>query len=249
MSAGVLIYCFNSEKVKYHTVTNFSIQQIKLHLKLPVTVVTNKDTQKYIVGADNFVVVEHQKGNRRVYRDQVVDWFNLERSSAYDYTPYETTILLDSDYFVYTNNLLQYVNTNYDFLLHNLVYDLTDRDSFNYKNESLIPLVWATVTIFKKNNNVKNIFNLIKHIQKNYFYYYDLYRIDVRNFRNDYAFAIAMHQLSIKDFIPTCMSMLPADTEILHIDNKKVIFKYQNKVNKIFDHDVHVLQKEIPVNV
>ena len=76
-----------------------------------------------------------------------------------------------------------------------------------------------------------------------------MYRINVRNFRNDYAFAIAMHQLSIKDFIPTRMSMLPADTKILHIDNKKVIFKYANNVNEIFDQDVHVLQKEIPVNV
>jgi hypothetical protein len=129
------------------------------------------------------------------------------------------------------------------------VYDLTGRHSFDYRTRSLIPLVWATVVIFKKNDRVKSIFSLIKHIQNNYQHYCTLYRIDFRNFRNDYAFAIAMNQLNVNDFIPVKMAMLPIDTDVVKIDSDSVIFKYQNKKNSITKQDVHVLNKEIPFNV
>lgn len=249
MSAGVLIYCFDSQKVKYHPITNFCISQIKKNLNLPVTVVTNEFTEKFLKNVDNKVIIENQVGNKRVYKNEIVDWFNLERAKSYDYTPYDTTILLDADYFVYTDNLLQFVDTRYDFLLHNKVHDLTGRSSFEYNSLSMLPLVWATVTIFKKNKTTENIFRLIQHIQNNYNYFCNLYRIDFKNFRNDYAFAIAMHQLNIKNYIPTKMSMLTTDTDILEINSTGLKFRYADCVGMIEKQDVHILNKEIPINV
>jgi hypothetical protein len=249
MSTGILIYCFDTDKILYHPTTNFCISQIKRYLNLPVTVITNKNTQKNIQGADSFVIIDNQINNRRSYKGETVDWYNLERACAYDYSPYDVTILLDSDYFVYSQQLKQLADAGYDFLLHNKVYDLTGRHSFDYRTRSLIPLVWATVVIFKKNDRVKSIFSLIKHIQNNYQHYCTLYRIDFRNFRNDYAFAIAMNQLNVNDFIPVKMAMLPIDTDVVKIDSDSVIFKYQNKKNSITKQDVHVLNKEIPFNV
>jgi len=249
MSAGVLIYCFDTDKIKYHLTTNFCIKQIKQHLSLPVTVVTNLATKDYIQGADSFEIIENKKGNKRFYKGEIIDWFNLERSNAYEYSPYDITILLDSDYFVYTDNLLQLLDSKYDFLLHNKVFDLTGRSTFEYKNKSLIDLVWATVTIFKKNSKTKKIFDLIKHIQNNYQYFCNLYRIDFKNYRNDYAFAIALHQLNIKDFIPIKMSMLPADANIMEIDSYNIKFRWLNSFGTLQKQDVHVLNKEIPFNV
>jgi len=249
MSAGVLIYCFDSEKIKYHTVTNFCIQQIKKHLNLPVTVVTNESTKKFLKDVDSTVVIENKSGNKRVYKNKTVDWFNLERAKSYEYTPYDTTILLDADYFVYTDNLLQFVDTGYDFLLHNKVHDLTGRNKFEYSSLSMLPIVWATVTIFKKNKTTENIFRLIQHIQNNYNYFCNLYRIDFKNFRNDYAFAIAMHQLNIKNYIPVKMSMLPTDVDILEINDSSIKFRYADCVGMTEKQDVHILNKEIPIDV
>jgi hypothetical protein len=249
MSAGVLIYCFDSEKVKYHTVANFCISQIKKHLNLPVTVVTNASTEKFLKNNNSTVIVENKTGNKRIYKNEVVDWFNLERAKSYEYTPYDTTILLDADYFVYTNNLLQFIDTGYDFLLHNKVHDLTGRTSFEYTSFSMLPIVWATVTIFKKNTTTEKIFRLIQHIQNNYSYFCNLYRIDFKNFRNDYAFAIAMHQLNINDYIPSKMSMLTTDTNILEINESGIKFQYADCIGMVKHHDVHVLNKEIPLNV
>ena len=252
MSTGVLIYCFNSEQVQYHRTTNFCIELIKKNLSLPVTVVTNSATKEHIKDADSLVVIDNQKNNQRFYKDRTIPWYNLERSRSYDYSPYDTTILLDSDYFVYTKNLLETINSSYEFLLHNRVHDLTGRGSFEYNNRSMIPLVWATVAIFKKTERVKKIFDMIKHIQQNYSYFCKLYRIDFTNFRNDYAFAIALHQLNgftKQYFMPSAMAMLPMDTQIVKIDQNGLTFKHDKFINLISNQDVHVLDKEIPFNV
>lgn len=252
MSAGALIYCFDSEQIQYHRSANFCIELIKKNLGLPVTVVTNSTTKNHIKGADSFVEIDNQKNNYRFYKDRTIPWYNLERSSAYEHSPYDTTILLDSDYFVYTNNLLELINCGYDFLVYDKVQDLTGRGSFEYKNSSMIPLVWATVTVFKKTQRTRKIFEMIRHIQKNYSYFCKLYRIDFTNFRNDYAFAIALNQIdgfAKQYFMPTAMSMIPADTKVLRIDHKGIMFQYDKFVNLVTEQDVHVLDKEIPVNV
>lgn len=252
MSVGALIYCFDSDQLQYHRVANFCIRQVKRNLGLPVTVVTNEATRKNIQEADRLVLVENARGNKRYYKNRLIPWYNLERAMAYDHSPYDTTILLDADYFVYTGNLLSYTNSKYDFVLHDRVHDLTNRASFLYETKSMIPLVWATVTIFKKTSFSRKIFDLIQHIQQHYDYFCNLYRIEFRNFRNDYAFAMALHQLNgftKQYFIPSAMAMLPMDTQILKIDETGLIFKHDKYMNLISDQDVHVLNKEIPFNV
>ena len=252
MSVGTLIYCFDSDQLRYHHTANFCIQQIKRNLGLPITVVTNSATRNEIRGADQIVIVENAQGNKRHYKNKLIPWYNLERAMAYDHSPYDTTILLDADYFVYTDNLLSYANSDYEFLLHDRVHDLTNRNSFLYGRRSMIPLVWATVTIFKKTPFARKVFDLIKHIQQNYDYFCNLYRIDFRNFRNDYAFAISLHQLngfSNQYFMPSAMAMLPMDTQVIKIDHTGIMFKHDKFVNLITNQDVHVLDKEIPFNV
>ena len=252
MSAGVLIYCFDSPHVQYHKVANLCIELIKQNLKLPVTVVTNSQTKQKIQSADNFVIVENQQGNHRPYKEKIIPWYNLERSLAYEHSPYDTTILMDADYFVYTDNLLQAIKSDCDFMLHDKVHDLTNRNSFDYTSKSMIPIVWATVTIFKKTIFAKKMFEMIKHVQTHYNYFCELYRIDFKNFRNDYAFAIAVNQLGANDkkyFIPTAMSMLPSDTKVLKINNKGVTFQHGKFVNLVTTHDIHVLDKEIAIDV
>ena len=57
--------------------------------------------------------------------------------------------------------------------------------------ETSLPYVWATTLIFRKSNRTEMLFDLVGRIQRNYSYYRALYNIRERNYRNDYAFAIA----------------------------------------------------------
>ena len=250
MTTGVLMYCFDTPEVNYHLLAERCVAQIRKYLKLEITIVTNFETFEQFndIAGLNIKLVKNKTGNKRAYRGQSIAWHNLERSLAYKHSPYDTTILMDCDYFVFTDNLLTYTNTDYDFLLHNKVYDLTGENMIEGKNESTVPIVWATVTIFRKSVFAEQVFNLIQHIQQHYAHYRNLYRIKYKNYRNDFAFAIALHQLngfnSHKNFIPTPMAMLAHEVDVLDMSDKTITFKYNNKVNMVEEQDVHIMDKE-----
>ena len=72
------------------------------------------------------------------------------------------------------------------------------------------------------------------------------------NYRNDFAFAIALHQLnghiSHKNFIPTPMAMLAHEVDAIDMTETGIAFKYGKKINMISEQDVHIMDKEF-VNV
>ena len=250
MTTGILLYCFNTPEINYHLLAERCVAQIRKYLKLEITIVTNFETFKKFkpLGMINYKIVDNKTGNSRSYRGKNIAWYNLERSMAYEYSPYDITILMDCDYFVFTDNLLTYINTEYDFLLHNKVHDLTGQDMIEGKNESTVPIVWATVTIFRKSEFAKQVFDLIKHIQEYYGHYRNLYRLKYRNYRNDFAFAIALHQLNgfipHKNFIPTPMAMLSHEVDVLEMSDTGVIFKYGKRIGITNKQDVHIMDKE-----
>ena len=250
MSTGVLLYCFDTPDVNYHKLAERCVEQIKKFLKLEITIVTDIKTYKKFkpMGFINFKLVEPQVGNRRVYREKSISWHNMERAMAWDHSPYDTTILMDCDYFVFTDNLLAYTETEYEIMLHNKVHDLTGKDLIEGKYESVLPIVWATVVIFKKTEYTGMLFALIKHIQKHYAHYRNLYRIKYTNYRNDFAFAIALHQLNgfgkYNGFIPTPMAMLAHESDVAEMSDTGIVWKHNDSVGYIDHQDVHAMDKE-----
>ena len=112
------------------------------------------------------------------------------------------------------------MDSAYDFLIPTEAYDLTQRNSFHQRVWSMIPMVWATVFIFRKTKKAKQIFDMIKYVKKYYHYFNAMYRIYTKNFRNDYAFAIALQQLNgFVDFdtFPFALSTLPPDCKVIKL--------------------------------
>ena len=246
MSTGVLMYCFDTPDTNYHKLAERCVAQVKKHLQLEITIVTDIDTYKRFkpMGMINYKLVKAQTTNTRSYRGKKIAWYNKERALAYEHSPYETTILMDCDYFVFSSALLELSKTKFDVLLHDKVKDLTGKGMILGNDESTLPLVWATVTLFRKSENAKAIFNLIKHIQEYYVHYKNLYRIKFDNYRNDYAFAIALHQLNLGNTIPNPMGMLADDVDVIDSDSDGITFKYKNNINFTSGLDVHIMDKE-----
>ena len=250
MSKGVLLYCFDTPEVAYHKMAERCVEQIKEHLGLEITIVTNSETYNKFkpLGFINYKIIENSTGNRRAYRGKNIAWNNLERTNAYDDSPYDTTILMDCDYFVFTDNLLTYLDTDYELLMHDKVHDLTGKDLILQKNEATLPIVWATVTIFKKTKYTKTFFDLVSHIKQHWLHYKNLYRIIFSNYRNDYAFAIALHQLNgfkaNKNFIPSSMSMLAHEVDVLDMPKDGCVYKHKGTVGYVKKQDIHVMDKE-----
>jgi len=246
MDIGVLMYCFDTDEVAYHGLAERCVSQVKTHLGLHVTIVTNRQTMARFKQMDGveFRVVEHRPGNFRPYRGKVLAWHNRERVLAYEHSPYETTILMDCDYFVFSDRLLELSKTEFDVLLHDRVHDITGKNLIAGRNEGVIPLVWATVVLFRKTPNAETVFAMIRHVAENYNHYRHLYRIKYNNYRNDYAFAIALHQLGLGDFIPSPMPMSAVDVDVLDSDSEGVCFRHRGSIYHTNGQDVHIMDKE-----
>jgi hypothetical protein len=147
-----------------------------------------------------------------------------------------------SDYLLYLSG------ANNDIFLHTKLNDITGRNNIFHTRESLLPLVWATVVIFKKNSFVAKVFEMIQHVQNHYEYYRNLYRISQFHYRNDYAFAIGLHQMygqNNKDYnIPTPMNMIGSHGKIIEITKNSMTFGWGQHWSKIHGQDVHVFDKE-----
>jgi hypothetical protein len=155
---------------------------------------------------------------------------------------------MDIDYFCFTDNLAQFLDTDYDFLVPDTAYDLTGRDTFDQRRWSMIPMVWATVLVFKKNHKVRKIFETVKYIKQYYSYFTDMYRVYSKNLRNDYLFAMALQQINGftgYDKLPLALPTLPPDCEVVKITDNGLAWKYRDQISYVEDQDVHVLNKEI----
>jgi len=246
MTKGVLLFCFDTADTKYHSILERCVTLVKKNLKLPITVVTNFKTFKRMkpMGFINYKFIEPETGNTKLGKE----WNNVDRHMAYELSPYDTTLVMDIDYFPFTDNLKQFMDTDYNFLVPDTAYDLTGRNTFDQRKWSMIPMVWATVLVFKKNYEVKKIFETVKYIKQYYSYFNDMYRVYSKNLRNDYLFAMALQQINGftgYDKLPLALPTLPPDCEILKITDTGLAWKQDDKISYVENQDVHVLNKEL----
>ena len=246
MTKGVLLFCFNTQDIEYHKILERCVALIKKNLQLEITVITNHETFAKVkpLGFVNYKLIEPEKGNTKLGKE----WNNVDRHMAYELSPYDQTLVMDIDYFPFTDNLLQFFDTKYDFLISKNAFDLTDRNTFDLRKWSMIDMVWATVFIFKKNKKVKRIFDTIKYVKSYYSYFRELYRIYDRSFRNDYAFAIALQQTNGMihyDTLPMHIPTLPSDCKILNFTHNGLAWTCNEQINFVENQDVHVLNKEV----
>jgi hypothetical protein len=135
-----------------------------------------------------------------------------------------------------------------DFLVHKNAHDVMHREVMRYDREAMLDLVWATVLIFNKTPRTRAIFDTVKLVKQNYVHYCNLYRITYKNFRNDYAFAIALNQINGHreyDVIPDSIATVPADAEILELKHNGAVIRYKDKIISLEDQDLHFLNKEV----
>ena len=196
------------------------------------------------MGFINYKLIDPEPGNTKNGKQ----WRNVDRHMAYELSPYDTTLVMDIDYFPFTDNLRQFLDTGYDFLISQQAHDLTNRNSFDQRLWSMIDKVWATVFIFRKGAKAKRIFDMVKYVKKYYTYFNELYRVYGKNFRNDYAFAIALEQANgfiNYDILPIQLSTLPPDCKVVKFTDRGLAWQYGEHINYIEDQDVHVLNKEL----
>jgi hypothetical protein len=206
MTTGALIFAQNTVGVDYVKLALFAAKRVKEHLGIPVSLATDstdwlKFYPEHTEVFDKIIpIVGNTNQQKRFYDGTLVyktaEWKNLTRNQAYDITPYDRTLVLDSDYIINSNTLVKALNNDYSFQIFRKSFDLAlnrDNSCFQRINQYSIPFYWGTVFIFEKTASTRALFDLIEYIKNDWEYFRIIYKIDAPNFRNDFAFSIAIH--------------------------------------------------------
>lgn len=268
MSQGFMIFAFNNAKIDYLAQAIWVGHRIREYLDKPVTIVTDVasfEEHAQHLAAFNVIQTEPLALGQRNFDifndDRVALWYNANRYQAYAITPYDETIVIDSDYIVSSGQLNLLFDSPHDFLTHRAVHDVTSKNSFEAFDTfgtTQMPHYWATVLYFRKGALAKQIFNLVTMIKTNYKYYSKLYQFMGHPYRNDYAVSLAQliaygHRIDAVPSIPWLLNTAPADATITQIDDKTFEFRYEKWIHgqpapknmrvKISEQDVHCLEK------
>lgn len=262
---GALLFAQNNSVVDYIKLAEFAASRITKFLDVPVSLAT--DTPDAVSSSVFDKVI--QLPNASYYGDKTfrdgaiehkkVEWKNLSRSSAYDLTPYNKTLVIDTDYIINSSVLKPAFDRDYDFQIYKNSFPLNSmRDDSEFKriNQYSIPFYWATTFIFEKNEITKTFFELITYIKINWIYFKHLYSLNSSMYRNDFAFSIAIHMMNNMtngDFaieLPGTMSYITDKDILIKMQDTSMQFLLQKAQHideyiaaKTCNLDMHVMNK------
>ena len=230
-SRGVVLFAYNTDTVDYQKIAEQARRLITHTLNIPVTMIDK---------------LESKQTNVRVGYAGGETWYNFDRYRAYELSPYDETILLDSDYLILDNNLLKILDTTGDYAI--VTNNQNTKQTINNSMGLLsLDYVWATAVVFKKTVKAKLLFDMVGRIQRNYGYYLKLYAAQATNFRNDYAFAMAdniINGYTASPGIPWPMLTIEHQINKIEIKNNNLVIRDAESAQIIPKQSVHIIDKE-----
>lgn len=241
LSRGVVILYSESAQLDYKSLSETCARLAEKHLDVPASIIKIEPTQR------NFRTFRYPDGEL-----EGTEWNNIGRYSAYDLSPYDETILIDSDYIVQSNTLANYFGSNHDFICHNTSWDVSGNNVTKhdlYMTQNWFEMRWATVVYFKKSVHAKHIFDAWRTVYENYAYYAELFGFRKTPFRNDFAMSIA-HQI-VNGYANTgtfdyALPTLSSSDSVLDYNDGRWLLKYEykNSHNVVrYTGDLHVMNK------
>lgn len=269
MTRGCLIFAHNGN-LDYGSQAVASAALVRKHLGIPVSLVTDENTFAETVKKfkelpfDQVIKIDKPSDtNMRTMLTsdgqlEVFNFINNNRTSAYNLTPYDQTLVIDSDFLVFSDLLNRYWDTGYDFLITPGMLDLTQR-YVNPKeyviDDYSITMLWATCIMFNKTPEVKMFFDLVEYIKQEYYYFAQLYNFDHRQYRNDFSFSVACHIMSGHGLYPwhgelPVPLMIKDVDQVVDVSNERIAFISRQDASLVdylvqsAQQDVHCLNKK-----
>ena len=267
--AGIIIFAQNNSHIDYVNLAVFAARRVQQYLDLPVSLIT--DSPDWLEKThpdhpfDRVIQIEPTpNAQTKPFNDgslssKHLEWKNYTRNRAYELTPYYKTLVIDSDYIICSDTLKSAFLVDAEFQIYSSSMDLAEwrsTDEFTRINRYSIPFYWATTFLFEKTPLVERFFDLISYIKLNWDYYRSLYNIDVKLYRNDFAFSIALHILNGKSSsqfsteLPGKLVYTKDKDILVSIDDQKITFLLEKKdyngeyiLSKTSSLDVHVMNK------
>ena len=210
---GVLMFAHNNEIYDYGKMALASAMTARAHLPgVPICLVTDPDTwadliAKHPVAEEVFsqqIMVDPGSGQQRTFKsfDSSVKatYLNTSRMRALEISPFEETLLIDTDVLVFDDSLHQVWGSHADMRMNcdiGRLLRMESRDPHRERTEvRSIKTYWATIVYFRKTPAVEKFFKIAEYVLEHYHYYGVLYQYPTGIVRVDYIFSVANHIMS-----------------------------------------------------
>lgn len=275
---GVVFFAYNTKQIDYLKLAVLASKYIRRHMpNEKICLITDTGSWNWFITTksgsnakdlfDDLVILDiSHKRNTRIHYDSPwskfsSDFKNSDKHKIIDYTPYDKTLLLDTDYIIQNGDLNYIFDSSAHVTLFHNAKDLLQQNLSNsqqYLNEVGIPMLWSTVIYFNKHVELTKIFfDLWAHISENYAFYKFLYQFPGDMFRTDYCVSIAAHIMNgmnsgpiIESFPGEIITMQQTDDIAKIIDIDEWIYlvnnyneQWKDSLTNIKNENVHVMNK------
>lgn len=203
MTSGVLVFAYNNSAIDYIKQAAFVADRAKEYLGLPTSIVTDSVdyAKQWSHLFDKIIYKSSNTLTAKTYNDgtmysRKLAFKNDTRPYAYDLSPYEKTLLVDSDFIFGEDRLKACFESSNEFMIYKDAYDLAgfrNYSEFKTISDVGVDFYWATCVYFTKSKTNQVFFDLLKHIQTYWTHYRQIYRLETPVYRNDHVFSIAIH--------------------------------------------------------
>jgi hypothetical protein len=259
MTQGFLMFAYNNEEVDYGLMAVWTARRIQKYLNKPVSLVTDHITKQKLddsvpswqTNFDQVILKESSATQTKRYINRQLTFHNLNRIDAWDITPYDETIVIDTDIVIQSSQLNKLWGHQSDLVVCDLstdLYGVKDAE-FTWVNEKSIKFFWATVFYFKKTTDSKLFFEHCRYIKQNYNWFKHIYDLYDGPVRNDFIWSVAIHSLGGQannkwvNTIPWNILHSNYEDRLLELNDNSVKFLTKKGLCKIKELDVHVMNK------
>ena len=204
MSQGFLLFAHDNDRINYGLLAAWCAQRIHQYLGRPVSLVSDPKTISNLVNQgidikifDQIIGSDPKTQQVKRYQDNLLTFNNLDRTNAWELTPYDETIIIDTDIVIQSNKLNLLWNNDHDYLVCKQSREVFGNPyaDFSWVSPGGVPFYWATEFYFRKTAESKLFFDTCKWIKNNYGWLSVVYGYDPKLIRNDYLWSIALHNL------------------------------------------------------
>jgi hypothetical protein len=275
---GVCFFAYNNDQLDYVKMAILAAKYVKKNLKLPVCLITDEGSCEWLEQSHSkeiinetfdYIVItkDEMKENHRRHFDSPWTHFsaqfnNSNKHKIYEYSPFEKTLLLDTDYIVKTDLLLKYFDSDIPVSMFDNA--LTVRNELpaipeRFLYDAGVKMWWSTVVYFDRSEYSKMFFDTWAHVAANYEFYQYLYNFPSKLFRTDYCVSIAVHilagmqdnQTHLGNFDGTSLVNLSQKDDIIEAQttNEWIVIahdqteEWKNILVKVNKQDIHVMNK------
>lgn len=277
-TTGVCLFAYNNTEINYAKIAYLCALSVKKYMKHNTTaIIVDYGTEAYLNSqfsteqldrAFDYIIAHDVTPvkNTRVNHDSPYTTFNSQftnhnKHQIYEYSPFDRTLLIDTDFVIANNSLDGIFETERELAMYDTAINL--RNDLPLAPEIRlhpggINMWWSTVVYFRKTPFAKLFFDMWEHIRDNWDFYKFRYGFPGHMYRTDYAASIAVHIMNgmiENDMVDT----LPGDfmrfqdqkDDILHIhDSNDIVFlandqnqHWKDLAVRMQDENIHVMNK------